>query len=721
MPGISTSIGALGGPTKSGIPSIAAATLAHWFLGSRAEQSAGALTAWKSVAVGDTPVSVAIVGAPTVAESGGQQYVHSDGVADILTADALAAIANGNDKPFVWFVDMSWDSVAAGTQTILSFSNSADATTYTTFGRSTAVPFMRRRLGGSAINWNVEQPDFAAGTRVRCVLLYTGTQWYGWQNGVPYYRNGQMTADQAAMTMDRFEVFARRTSGASTEYTAAKLWNFGVVQATALTTAEALAITAYFGVSMPWATLTAPSGTKETYLCLGQSNMSGASTGSHTADTTVPFINVDSSNTYVGPGPLAQRSDNKHGPEFGVTTASKALGYAPNIIKRSVGGTSLANSGGTPLCWLPSVSDEHYSRTMNWVTVTAQPYFNNIVRYARGTIDYVLWAQGEQDSTDAAQASAYGTNLTALSTQLRTDLGNASLPMVAMLLHKNSAAGAFVTDVRTGILAWNAADPVKNLIAVIDDLALNGDSVHLTSASLDTMGARMVDAVHFQDVVRWIGPTFLASGATWTSYRGGNQPLTEATNKPTATTLNGIAAVAFVSASSQKLTYAALSSTYSDPTGAGMSLSFTCVLKYDATTANAVNFGFKGPAGTPELLEWKINASKWSVVSRTTAGTTTTRNSTWTVTTATHHIFSFNLDTSGNIRMRVDGVDVTPATATLPVAALSLNSFTVGCRADGTNFLSQKVGDLLFGRSKTLAQQQSDEALMAAIWGITLP
>lgn len=687
---------------------IPGATIVHWFRGEDAVDDAGDLDAWVSRAV--TPVSVAITGTPTVEGTGADRYVLTAASGDLLDIDALVSLAAGDDT--AWFAALAVQPAdVTGTEVFLSFDHSSVSNRYLTIGHINGKVLLTARRSTTTAFGN-GLPSVSTAAIHRMIVARNGTDFRLWFDGLPAYLNGIMTADLDSMDLDQASIGGSRKAGSAAEYAQAAYHHVALGNVGTLSSATRRSLLTAMGGTDPFAAVAGAVGTKETILIIGQSNASGlpATETAWPDDTTVPSLQVIDLGTHYG-GALARKANGDHGCEFGFVEAEKAAGYAPAALKRAYSGTGLA-AGSSTNVWDPGTADDIYDRTLNWFNASALPLMGELGWPT--TVAAVLWLQGETDCEDETNADAYGANLAALSAALRTDLSAASLPVVAMLLHVDLDK-PYVDNARASIVAWQAADPVKNLLVVVDDLTLF-DDVHLDGADLDEFGARASDALRFGGIAHWTAANYLSGN--WEAYRGGDKPLTEATNPPAVGAVGSLPTVDF-DGSSDLLSYHALAASY---TGVDLGVSFA--FQFDAVAANAILISFFASTGggTAAQLEIRVSGTdKIRVNYREGGGSLQTNDSAQAFAADGPHVLDVDITAAGVLTVHYDGVDVSPAgDITVTAGLTTIDRFSVGARYTAANPADIQVFGARFTRALSGAALTARRQIVADMAGIAL-
>lgn len=168
---------------------------------------------------------------------------------------------------------------------------------------------------------------------------------------------------------------------------------------------------------------------------------------------------------------------------------SNALGHVVGLLDYSVGGSGLV-SGVTSPYWGDSTGSYYTNFT---AAVTA----------VGGGLEFILWAQGEQDAfvgSPTATEANYTSTLNSLVAQCRTDINNDSdqtnLPFIISQLGRatNGATDANTQAIKDALFTVATTTADCYLGATTHDIPLS-DSVHFTTAGYTTHGERMAQAV----------------------------------------------------------------------------------------------------------------------------------------------------------------------------------------------------------------------------------
>ena len=192
------------------------------------------------------------------------------------------------------------------------------------------------------------------------------------------------------------------------------------------------------------------------------------------------FVDYPAANT-LGPLSLyAASSGQSMGIELTLGSTVLAGGIAaPAVSKFAVSGSTLANE------WLPSST---------YPAAGAGNLYNLWLAKLRtlgGTVKAVVMSLGTNDAATVPTANAFGANLATFCSQLRTDLGNATLPIVWIKTNAATSPGDHpgLATVRAAQVTYAGTD--TNFVLIDnDDLSLIGDLLHYTADAYLTLGQR---------------------------------------------------------------------------------------------------------------------------------------------------------------------------------------------------------------------------------------
>ena len=223
------------------------------------------------------------------------------------------------------------------------------------------------------------------------------------------------------------------------------------------------------------------------FLLMGQSNMAGR--GELDASNALPvndrILMLDENDRWrVAAEPL-HADKPVAGAGLGASFAAEMIAPAPvqkiGLVPCAVGGTSIEK-------WMPGA-----------------PLYSNAVRRARlamesGRLAGIIWHQGEADSDSEEPARAYGGRFRRMVEQLRADLGQGNVRVVAgelgRFLARRAAAGkkgcAFAGIVNEQLHEAAAALP-NCYVASSEGLTDKGDLLHFDTPSLRTLGERYAE------------------------------------------------------------------------------------------------------------------------------------------------------------------------------------------------------------------------------------
>lgn len=223
------------------------------------------------------------------------------------------------------------------------------------------------------------------------------------------------------------------------------------------------------------------------YLLMGQSNMAGRDTRELGEQKDEPrILALDPEGQWLVARdpihPKAGRTEPGIGP--GIPFAAEMLKSAPGDV--TIGLVPCA-VGGTPLRrWVKG--GDLYEQAVKRAKAAAKD----------GVIKGVLWHQGETDSVKQADAESYGTRLAKMIQDLRSDLGQADLPVVVGQLGEFLALTPekypHVETVRAAIKHIPAVVP-RSGYADSNGLDHKGDKLHFNAEAARKLGARYAKAM----------------------------------------------------------------------------------------------------------------------------------------------------------------------------------------------------------------------------------
>jgi Carbohydrate esterase, sialic acid-specific acetylesterase len=219
------------------------------------------------------------------------------------------------------------------------------------------------------------------------------------------------------------------------------------------------------------------------YLLMGQSNMVGRDTRSLASQVDNPrVLALNSENKWVvAREPIHADARIPVGQGPGIPFALEMLKADPQVTL----GLVPCAVGGTPLSrWVKGA--DLYEACVARAKLAAR----------EGSIDGVLWHQGEADTTNEANADTYEPRLVQMFKDLRVDLGRADLPIVAgqMGPFLDPAKYPYVDTVRAAIRHMPADLPH---VGYADSAGLEdrGDKLHFSADSQLVFGARYAKAM----------------------------------------------------------------------------------------------------------------------------------------------------------------------------------------------------------------------------------
>jgi hypothetical protein len=213
------------------------------------------------------------------------------------------------------------------------------------------------------------------------------------------------------------------------------------------------------------------------FLLIGQSNMVGRDTNGikiQTTDQRIAYLD-NSGHLQVAIEPMHQGGSGM-GP--GIPFALQMIKNYPNqqiiLVPCAVGGTPLSR-------WVKGA--DLYERAVKRAKIAM----------AMGTLDGVVWHQGESDSNNAELAQSYQSRLVQMFTDLRADLEKPKLPIVVGQL------GEFVKYTYSDVVKAAIKQMPEKLpgVAFADSNGLTdkGDHLHFNTASQQQFGQRYAAAM----------------------------------------------------------------------------------------------------------------------------------------------------------------------------------------------------------------------------------
>lgn len=223
------------------------------------------------------------------------------------------------------------------------------------------------------------------------------------------------------------------------------------------------------------------------FLLVGQSNMAGRGVVDGQEPAVSPrVLMLDRSERWVPAADPMHFDKPIAGVGLGRSFAAKVSARRPDVTI----GLIPAAVGGSPIsAWEPGAFDEP-TRTHPW---------DDAMRRARvalrdGTLQGILWHQGESDATPAL-APVYEARLHALIARFRTELDAPRVPFIVGQL--GHFADAPWDDARRAIDAVHRALPGKvphTAYVPADGLTHKGDRLHFDAPSLRVLGTRYAEA-----------------------------------------------------------------------------------------------------------------------------------------------------------------------------------------------------------------------------------
>jgi hypothetical protein len=219
------------------------------------------------------------------------------------------------------------------------------------------------------------------------------------------------------------------------------------------------------------------------YLLMGQSNMVGRDTRSLASQVDDPrILSLNSDNKWVvAREPIHTDARIPPGQGPGIPFAQEVLKADPSV---TIGLVPCA-VGGTPLSrWVKG--GDLYEACVTRAKLAAQA----------GSIEGVLWHQGESDTTSQENADTYETRLVQMFKDLRDDLDRTGLPIVVGQLGPflEPAKYPYLDTVRAAIKHMPADLPH---VGYADSAGLEdrGDKLHFSADSQKVFGARYAKAM----------------------------------------------------------------------------------------------------------------------------------------------------------------------------------------------------------------------------------
>lgn len=689
----------------------------HWYTGEDAVEIGGALDAWVSrVPLGGISEPVLITNMLAV-DYGGGRYVEADGSTSYVTANALGALAATG--PILFAATVEFVLTPSGDHTVMGVSASGNAFNIVSWGIKSGDDdriWLHRVDGeGSESEWYLENPEIEEGDRYTVIVYHDGTDFFAWLDGIPFYRNGDMEND-GGISPDLFTMMALVSNGGTSEYTAVRIFDAVIATPSSFTVEDMQVLNNSLNGFDPMNDVTVPvSNERRVHLIIGGRNAAGQGDETQAVEFDVPLMSLLEVGEYQS-GPMAMREAGVHGPEFGIANECQELELAVGVLKRAMLSSPLADKSGTPLCWLPS-SEEHFTRTNNWVQVSALPVLETY-GWAEALDGVLVWL-GEDDAEIEADAQAFDMNMIAVSDALRAAYSDTSLKVVSVMLHKDSPK-AFADDLRTSLNNW-AADDDNNLLIVTHDIELDVGLVDYTSDGNLKVGERHIQATEYPGVIEWHGSAQYDSAAgTWGAYRAASGRstaiFTEATNKPGDTNINGIPCLSF-DGTNDIMAYNGLAALYSDPVGGDFRFGLSMVVSILDTTAGDVLWAFGG-AGTQEF-SLSINASQQLEFTWTNDATnSSTYTTSYTISDTDPHLISIDKYFNGRFIVYVDNVEVLDTVA--DAGAITLTTFAIGAAVGGGNHSELALGHLSFDAARAESKRLADETRLTEWWRLSV-
>jgi hypothetical protein len=221
------------------------------------------------------------------------------------------------------------------------------------------------------------------------------------------------------------------------------------------------------------------------YLLMGQSNMAGRGEVQTEDKTPHPRVLLLGTNKIwqVAVEPVTTDAHKYHGVGPGLAFAKAMAEKNPDVV---IGLVPTA-VGGTPLSRWQKGGD----------------LYSNAVSCARfamlnGTLSGVLWHQGESDTGTKEKAHSYGTRLTEMISDLRTDLKSPNLPFVCgelgeFLVHRTNHPPVPLARIVNEALNAIPKTVPRTACASAKGLKDKGDELHFDTASQREFGRRYAE------------------------------------------------------------------------------------------------------------------------------------------------------------------------------------------------------------------------------------
>lgn len=239
------------------------------------------------------------------------------------------------------------------------------------------------------------------------------------------------------------------------------------------------------------------------YIFLGQSNSRGAAPNADchpslsSAMSSVKMWDGSAFASFdVGVNQNYPTPDTNHGvlPAF-LFNEQARVGETIYALNYGVGGTML-NDDGTSSCWYPSRAGALTDKAIGVINAALATMWNT---HSIRTIHcYIIWAQGESDTTTNTDANAYQTNLTNFITKILANLSGTAMSSVnkkwifqKIGTHTTYDATRLAT-VNTAMTTLAAADSTNRFTYDPTGKTLQVDSHHYEASGYKNIGEEMV-------------------------------------------------------------------------------------------------------------------------------------------------------------------------------------------------------------------------------------
>jgi hypothetical protein len=242
------------------------------------------------------------------------------------------------------------------------------------------------------------------------------------------------------------------------------------------------------------------------YIFIGQSNSRGAAPNADihpslaSAMTNVKMWNGTTfANFDVGVNQNFPTSDTNHGvlPAF-LYNEQIRTGETIYALNYAVGGTKL-NDDGTANCWFPSRAGALADKAISTINnALADMWITNSVRAFEV---YIIWAQGESDTTNSADSGAYQTNMSNLIAKIVANLSGLAMVTATkrwifqMLGTHTSYDATRLGEVNTAFTNLAALDATNRKTYDPTNKTLQIDLHHYEASGYKAIGEAMVSNI----------------------------------------------------------------------------------------------------------------------------------------------------------------------------------------------------------------------------------